>query len=223
MYVDGNQPKLLRVKNKMSADISNFQELSRLVEEAIKYECSNLSKRIDGEKLNLLQDDKDLLDGFYENKVTQLQEEFPRLQRYALFTTAMAMVESNLVALCYTLQDIMSPPVVYKKPSGDIINKSIKYLEKNACVDMSRISRDIYNINMLRRLRNCIVHSEGENTDSKPEEIQAYCDRLPTLSIDIKNRIIFSEDFVPSASHMIRHFFNGVIEKSKRAIEDRQG
>jgi len=219
MYIDENKRQFLRVKFKTSDDVSNLQELSRLVEEAIKSECSALSDKIGAEKANLTQEEKDYLDGWYENEFIQLQEEFPRLQRYALFTTAMATVEANLVALCNTLQDIMSLAVVYKKPRNNIVANSIAYLREHAKVDLTRISYDIEQMDMLKRLRNCIVHSEGENTDSKPEEIKAYCDRLPTLSMDKKNRIILLEGFVPIALHLIRQFFDGLIEKSKIALE----
>jgi hypothetical protein len=223
MYIDENTRRFLQVKFKTSGDISNLEELSRLIEEAIKRECSALSKKIEAEKSNRLQDEKDYLDGWYENEFLQLQVEFLRLQRYALFTTAMATVEANVVALCHTLQDIMRLTVVYKKPRTNIVSNSINYLKEHAKVDMTRSSYDINKMDMLRRLRNCIVHSEGENTDTNPEEIKSYCDSIPTLSIDKNDRIFLSEGFVPIALHLIRQFFNGLIEKSKKALEAQQG
>jgi len=223
MYIDENMRKFSRIKFKIYDDISNLQKLSELIEQAIKRECSSLFKQIEAEKANRSQDQKDYLDGWYEDEFIQLQEEFPRLQRYALFTTAMAMVEANVVALCQTLQDIMSLSVLYKKPRNKIVFNSINYLKEHAKVDMSRITYDIGKIDMLRRLRNCIVHSGGENTDAKPEEIKAYCERLPTLSMDNKNRIFLLEGFVPIALHLIQQLFNGLIEKSKKTMEAQQG
>ena len=117
----------------------------------------------------------------------------------------------------------MSLSVLYKKPRNNIVINSISYLKEHAKIDMSRITYDIDQIDILRRLRNCIVHSEGENTDAKPEEIKAYCERLPTLSIDSKNRIFLLEGFVPIALHLIQQFFDGVIEKSKKTMEAQQG
>ena len=219
MYIDENSGRFLRVEFKILDDISNLEELSRLIEEAIKRECSALSEKIEAEKANRSQHEKDYLDGWYEDEFIQLQEEFPRLQRYALFTTAMATVEANMVALCHTLQESMSLTVDYKKPHSNIVSNSINYLKEHAKVDVTRISRDIDEIDMLRRVRNCIVHSEGENTDPKPEEIKSYCDRIPTLSINEKNRIILSEGFVSIALHLIRLFFTGLIEKSKKELE----
>ena len=223
MYIDENMRKFLRIKFKIHDDISNLQKLSELIEEAIKRECSSLSEQIEAEKANRSQDEKDYLEGWYEDEFIQLQDEFPRLQRYALFTTAMAMVEANVVALCQTLQDIMSLSVLYKKPRNNIVINSISYLKEHAKVDMSRITYDIDQIDMLRRLRNCIVHSEGENTDAKPEEIKAFCENLPTLSMDSKNRICLLKRFVPIALHLIHQFFNGLIEKSKKTMEAQQG
>ena len=131
-----------------------------MIEEAITRECSALAKKIEAEKANRSQDERDYLDGWYENDFLQLQEEFPRLQRYALFTTAMATVETNVVALCHTLKDNMSLTINYKKPHANIVSNSINYLKKHAQVDITRISYDIDKMDMLRRIRNCIVHSE---------------------------------------------------------------
>ena len=117
----------------------------------------------------------------------------------------------------------MSLTIVYKKPRNNIVANSIAYLREYAKVDLTRISYDIEQMDMLKRLRNCIVHSEGENNDSKTEEIKAYCDRLPTLSMDKKNRIVLLEGFVPIALHLIRQFFDGLIEKSKIALEAQRG
>jgi len=219
MYVDENTRRFLRIKFKTSDDISDLAELSRLIEEAIKHECSALAEKIESEKANRSQDEKDRLDGWYENDFLQLQEEFPRLQRYALFTTAMAVVEANVVSLSHTLQDIMNLAVDYKKPRTNIVSNSINYLKEHARVDMTRISYDINSMDMFRRLRNCIVHSEGKNTDPNPEEIRSYCDSIPTLSIDKNDRIILSEGFVSVALQSIRQFFDGLIEKSKKALE----
>jgi hypothetical protein len=223
MYINENMRKFLRIEFKTNDDISNLQKLSELIEEAIKRECSSLSEQIEKEKANRSQDEKDYLDGWYEDEFVQLQEEFPRLQRYALFTTAMAMVETNVVALCHTLQNIMGLSVLYKKPRNNIVVNSINYLRDHAKIDMSRINYDIDQIDMLRRLRNCIVHSEGENTDAKPEEIKAYCEKLPTLSMDSKNRILLLEGFVGIALYLIQQLFNGLFERSKKTIEAQQG
>ena len=84
-------------------------------------------------------------------------------------------------------------------------------------VNMGRLSDDIKNIDMFRRIRNCIVHSEGKNTDPVPEEIRDYCNRIPTLSLDDQDRIILSEGFVSIALHIIRQFLNDLLESSKKA------
>ena len=70
---------------------------------------------------------------------------------------------------------------------------------------------------MFRRIRNCIVHSEGRNTDHKPQEIKEYCDRIPTISLNAEARIVLSEDFILLALHIIWQFFIVILESSKKA------
>jgi len=215
--IDENTRRFTRVKFKILDDVSNLEELSKLIEDAITRECAALAKKIEAEKADLSHDEKEYLDGWYEDDFLQLQEDFPRLQRYALFTTAMASVEANIVALCHVIKGNMMLTVDFKKPHSNIVSNSLNYLKKQAVVDMTRISHDIQNLDMFRRIRNCIVHSEGKNTDFDPEQIRDYCNSIPTLSIDNNNRIILSEDFVSIALHIIRQFFDGLLERSKGA------
>ncbi|MFV9645060.1 MAG: hypothetical protein ACNYWU_04485 [Desulfobacterales bacterium] len=215
--IDENTRRFSRLKFKILDDVSHLEELSKLVEAALTRECVALADKIEAQKADLSQEESEHLDVWHKIDFLRLQEDFPRLQRYAMFTTAMAAVEANVVALCYVLKENIGLTVEFKKSQSNIISNALKYLEKQAMVDMIRLSHDIKNIDMFRRIRNCIVHSEGTNTDSVPEEIRDYCNRIPTLCIDDQNRIILSEGFVSIALHIIRQFFNGLLESSKKA------
>lgn len=219
MFIDENKRRFLRIKYKTSDDISNLKELSRLIEEAIKREHHILSEEIESEKANRSQDEKDFLEGWYEDEFIQLQEEFPRLQRYALFTTVMSTIESNVVSLCKALQEIMKIIPHFEKSYNNILKKAVEYLEDHAGVDINCLL-NYDDIDMFRRLRNCIVHSEGENTDKKPEEIEYYCKNFQTLTITQKNRILLSEGFISISLHLIQQFLDSLFEQSEKALEN---
>ena len=74
MYVNENKRKFLRIKFKINDDILNLQKLSELIEDAIKRECRSLSEQIKAKKANRTQNEKDYLDGWYEDEFVQLQE-----------------------------------------------------------------------------------------------------------------------------------------------------
>ncbi len=206
-----------RLKFKIWNDISHLKELSKLVEAALTRECAALAENLEAKKADLSQEESEYLDGWHKIDFLRLQEDFPRLQRYAMFTTAIAAVEANVVALCYVLKENIGLTVEFKKSQSNIISNALKYLEKRAVVNMVLLSHDIEKIDMFRRIRNCIVHSGGRNTDSVPEEIQKYCDGFRTLSIDDQERIVLSEDFISIALHIIRQFFKGLLESSEKA------
>ena len=214
---DENTRRFSRLKFKILDDVSHLEELSKLVEAALTRECAALAEKIEAEKADSSQEESESLDGWHINDFLRLQEDFPRLQRYAMFTTAMAAVEANVVALCCVLKENMGLTVEFKKSQSNIVSDALKYLKKHAMVNMGRLSDDIKNIDMFRRIRNCIVHSEGRNTDSAREQIQEYCDRIPTLSLNGKERIVLSEGFVSIALHIIRQFFMGLLDSSKKA------
>lgn len=212
-----NTRRFSRLKFKILDDVSHLEELSRLIKATLTRECAALADKLEANKAYLSQEESEYLDGWHKINFLRLQEDFPRLQRYAMFTTAMAAVEANVVALCYVLKENIGLTVELKKSQSNIVNNALKYLENQAMVNMVRLSHDIKNIDMFRRIRNCIIHSEGKNTDSVPEEIRDYCNRIPTLSLDDQDRIILSEGFISIALHIIRQFFNGLLESSEKA------
>jgi hypothetical protein len=169
---DENTRRFSQLKFKIWDNVSHLQELSKLVEAALTRECAVLAEKVEAEKAGLSQEESEYLDGWHKIDFLRLQEDFPRLQRYALFTTAMAAVEANVVALCHVLKENIGFKGEFKKPQSKIVSKALKYLKKHAKVNLARLSHDIETIDMFRRIRNCIVHSEGKNTDPVPEELQ---------------------------------------------------
>jgi hypothetical protein len=215
--LDKNTRRFLRLTSKIWDDLSHLGELLKLIETALASECAALAERLKAEKGNMSQDESEYLDGWYIIDFQKLQEDFTRLQRYAMFTTAMAAVEANVVALCHVLKENMGLAVKFKKAQSSNVGNALKYLQEQASVDMVCLSEEIEHIDMFRRIRNCIVHSDGKNTDSAPQEIKAYCGSISTLSLNAQDRIVLSESFMSIALDIIRRFFKGLLNSSEKA------
>ena len=69
---------------------------------------------------------------------------------------------------------------------------------------------------MYQRLRNCIIHSEGKIGGSNFEEIEEYCEKKPTLSIDKNGYIILKKNFIDIAMHSIWSLFDSIIEVCRK-------
>jgi hypothetical protein len=204
----------------VNRDLADIKELLELSESMLGRQCSELAKRLKKESENLSEEQREFLVGWFSVDFSQLQEIFPRIQRYSLFTTVMSSVESDLYRICVEIQNLQPTTKKFKKPRNNIIKGCIEYLEKCCRTDLSKL--DIKEIDMYRRIRNCIVHSEGKNSDSKPLEVETFCQQKPTLSIDKHGYIVIEENFLQIVIHVITEFFKSLIGECKKKLKVQQ-
>ncbi|PLX94827.1 MAG: hypothetical protein C0621_04880 [Desulfuromonas sp.] len=210
--------KLSFIRSAVNRDLGDIKELIDLSEGMLRRQCTQLTKQLDRECQKATEEEKEFLGGWYAGDFIQLTEVFPKIQRYSLFTTVMASAEFDLYRICIEMQQILKKEKEYKKPRKSIIKNCFRYLEEECHVSLSKFRIYTDEIEMYQRLRNCIVHSEGKNTDQNPTEIEKYCKEKPTLSIDRHGYIILKENFLNIAMHIITQFFQRLIESCKTEV-----
>lgn len=206
----------------VNRDLSDIEELLELSERMLRRQCDQLSKQLDKECQKATEEEREFLGGWYSGDFIQLIKVFPKLQRYSLFTTVMASVESDLYRVCAEMQHILNKKKEFKKPKVSIIKNCLRYIEEECQVNLSKCRHYSDEIEMYQRLRNCIVHSEGKNTDPKPIEVENYCNEKPTLSIDRHGYIILEENFLNITMHVITQFFQRLIESCRKKAKAQQ-
>lgn len=199
------------IRNVLNKDIANIKEMLELFECTLRSEYVQLSTNFKKETVHLSDEEGEFLAGWYGADFNKLEEIFPKIQRYSLFTTIMSSVESDLCRLCIEMQHLIKPEKQFKKPQKNIIKSCITYLEESCKINLSKLYTESQEIDMYRRIRNCIVHFEGKNSDSRPEEIERFCQEKPTLSIDRFGYIVLGENFLQIAMHVITEFFQQLI------------
>src|SRR4030067_1330605 len=117
---------IMSTVNRNLADIKGLLELS---ESMLSRQCAQLAKRLKKESKNLSEEEREFLDGWYVGDFIQLQEIFPRIQRYSLFTIIMSSLESDLYRICLEIQDLQQTTKKFKKPKNNIIKGCVEYLE----------------------------------------------------------------------------------------------
>lgn len=203
------------IRSAVYRDLSDIKELLDLSESVIQRQCSKLKKKLDKESLKATEEEKEFLAGWYAGDFIQYKEVFPKIQRYSLFTTLMASAEYDLFRICVEMQHILKKEKEFKKPRVAIIKNCLTYLEKECDVDFSKFSIYVDEIEMYQRLRNCIVHSDGKNTDPFPAEVEKYCQERPTLTIDRHGHLVLKENFLNIVIHIITIFFQRLIVACK--------
>ena len=208
----GGNVLLCARREKASHDLERFEELLRFVEDALHTEQNRVESWAT-QKINDLNDkiDASLLAEFYAEDIFQVEIDFPRLQRYALFVSLMSMVESNLIGFCRTAHRIFSISKVFDSTRPQVIKRCMEYLEQGSEIDMSQFKYYIDLSINLNHIRNCIVHAEGSLKNRKDSEIiKNFIKDKPTISLDMDKheRILFNKGFVECYSEEMHNFFD---------------
>ncbi len=168
----------------------------------------------------LPEDERYFLAECYAEDLQKTEEVFPRIQRYSLFITAMSMIEGSIVILCRGAKQIFNLNDELNTKKSNVINRGIKYLEEKLGISTNEYKDYIDFVDSLRKIRNCIVHSEGRVSERNDESaIRCFVSTIPTLEIDKFDRILILEGFIDSSTHtanlLIQRLFDSVRSKAK--------
>jgi len=185
----------------------NIIELSNFVDESLQKELRH-RKETARIKVNAIDDEERLfLEANHKELIEQVGETFSRLQRYALFVTAMATIERNFVLLVQAATEILHINSDFNDRKPGVILRAIEYLEIQAGIT-NRSKKAVKLMRDLVSIRNCIVHSEGcisERDDA--EMIRNFIKEIPTIEETSGEIIKLLPGFVENMTHSIYTFF----------------
>jgi len=211
-------------RHKASRDRERLEELSRFVEDALhterKRRVSHMAKR-----LSAVTDEEEagFLTEVYAEDIFQVETDFPRIQRYALFVSLMSMVESNVIGLCRTSGRIFTIPKEFKESTPRVVERGVEYLENQVGINMSRFKYYINLSKILNHIRNCIVHVEGSLKNRKEAcPLKDFIKDTPTLDIDKHERIVLNKGFVENSTHEMHTFLDRLYDELVKKFNAQQ-
>ena len=152
----------------------------------------------------------------------KINDVFMRFQRYGIFATVMSSIETNLLIFCSLGRKLYGWPENFNPKSPAVFRRAVDYIQKNSGISLHRHSRDLELIRHFQRLRNCILHSGGTILKRKDESLlREFIDKIPTLLVDSRDRIILLEGFVPIVLNISIHFFDILLYEIKRQMQNK--
>jgi len=85
-----------------------------------------------------------------------------RMHRYSAILAAYSYLENSMNKLCADCEGKMSIPLSVNNLSGEGIVRCRTYLEHLASIDFSEINKEWSHLTTLNKLRNCIMHADGD-------------------------------------------------------------
>ena len=191
----------------------NIIELSVLIEKSLQKELKRREK-IARLEIDTREDEyeRSFQEAIHKELIEQIGETFSRLQRYALFTTAMATIERSFVLLIQATKNTLHIDSEFSDRKPGVILSAINYLEMQAGIQTNRFRNSIKLMKDLVSIRNCIVHSEGCLTDrNDAEDIREFIVKIPTIEESTGEILKLLPEFVENMTHSIYTFFELLI------------
>jgi len=213
-----------KLRRKVNQDCKNLEELTRLVENFFHLECGHREELV-AKELEGVTDEFDaaFIAACHAEDVFQVQSDFPRVQRYALFVSMMSMLEANVVGLCRAAHNIFEIQTEFNARGSGVVSRGVEYLKTEVNINTSRFPSYIKLAQNLNFLRNCITHAEGslEGRDDA-QAIEAFINTNPTLELDQQNRLILLKGFVENSTHTMHTYVNRLHDAVKERSDTQQ-
>ena len=98
----------------------------------------------------------------------KLLDIFPRTLRYSYITIIYSHVETKLTEICNLIRENNNLSLRLSHLSGSLIEKSKRYISSYASFSLSTIDWSV--IDELTKVRNCIVHCNGNILNSRDQQ-----------------------------------------------------
>lgn len=108
---------------------------------------------------------EDRIDELYEDFSVEygtIEETFIGMYRKSTLVSIYSFLEDSLNSLCKHLYSMHKYPITLDDLAGKGIVRAKVYLEKLAKVDFSKINTEWTDLSTLIRIRNCIIHCDGD-------------------------------------------------------------
>jgi len=204
-------------RDKISHDLERLEEFSCFIEDALRKEL----RRIKSKAIKELQNSHDAFNNkiiaeSYAEDIFQIETDFPRLQRYALFVSLMSLVESTIVGLCQTTKRLFNVSEDFNAAKPRVIDRGVSFVKRHAKIDVNNLIKDLKLLQNLSQIRNCIVHAQGSlktwrNADIIKNLIKSKT--LPNLTCDNHDRIVFKQGFIEKHIKKIHKFLEVLLSK----------
>jgi hypothetical protein len=158
---------------------------------------------------------KELIGENYNEDYFIIDEIFARQMRYSVLVTIYTILEMALNDLCNQLRRINELAVELDDLTGAGIDRAKRYLKKVCQIDFPDQSREWNEINKLNKIRNCIVHTQGNILEAKnTEELKNIVTNTKGLSIERDRYIKIEPSYIEKNEKLVRDFLTEIFDKA---------
>lgn len=196
------------ITKKISFLKCHFQKIEEVFES--EWDDLNYKWEIEMERKKDDEDDSNVNDN-YSQSLMEIEYVYLRMHRYSAVLTAYSYLELVLHEICTVLEEKNNILFSVKDLKGNGLGRYKCYLKKVLGIEFSEMEGG-ESIDILNKVRNCIMHSGGDLRKCKKNiDLSKSIDRNPHLSCVEEHLIMISREFVEEVMDDIERFLSSLL------------
>ncbi|APX05897.1 MULTISPECIES: hypothetical protein [Gammaproteobacteria] len=165
--VNMNQVISEAIKSITKIKLEDFRNYTLELESKFISDKASLENSYNESKIGLSGEQLNELDDYFSDIYHDIENVYIVMYRKSTLVSLYTLLETSLNSLCVRLKQMNGYPVSVSDLKGEGVVRSINYLKMLASLDLQPVNPIWANIQAMNKLRNCIVHCDGNISSYK--------------------------------------------------------
>ncbi|WP_375320663.1 hypothetical protein [Aliivibrio logei] len=205
------------LKSHIVLKLRDYKEYISDLESKFSNDRNVLLDEFKKESAQYSKDDWKLIEDFYADDYSEIKDTRLVLYRQSTLVSLYTYLESSLHLFCLYSRKRNGFVVNVSDYRGEGIVRSKEYLEKHGVLDVSLINGSWSNLQSFNKIRNCLVHCNGDLlTYKNKKQIISIVNNNKFLSLKEESSLIITKEYVDFIINEIESF---LLEVHKQIFE----
>jgi hypothetical protein len=203
------------VKLQGNIRLEELRQYTQEIESKFDADKVKIAQRYDDFINSLSAEEADEFNDYLSDDYCAVEHVYVGLYRASALVLLYSFIENAMNCLCRSLAKKNNYPLALGDLKGEGITRARSYLEKLAGADFKPLNGEWSKLQILNKIRNCIVHCEGDVTVFEGTSIARMISATPGLSLRNEHLItverIYIDACITTAEEFLEKLYNQVL------------
>jgi hypothetical protein len=186
--------------------LEEFRQYTQEIESKFDADKAELARRYSDSVNGLSAEEVNEVNDYFADDYYTIEESYVGLFRRSTLVSIYSFLENAMNRLCRYLARKNSYSFALNDLKGEGIVRARNYLEKSAGADFNLLNGEWSKLKLLNKVRNCIVHCEGDVSAFNSGSIAGIINATPGLSLRSERLIMVERIYIDACITTVEKF-----------------
>ena len=193
--------------------LEEFRQYTQEIEEKFESDKAGLAQRYDEAVASLSAEEANMADDYFSDEYYTIEETFIGQYRKSTLVSLYSFLEHSMNSLCKHLKSKNQYTYALDDLAGNGIVRARSFLEKSAGADFTALNTEWSKLQTLNKVRNCIVHCEGDVNASAHKSLAELVKNTQGLSLRSEYFIAVERTYINECITTLEAFLEGLYKQ----------